>query len=379
MTSASRQILRVTFYLLLFIFLLAFALRIFGYLDKYPGTDEKHTVRIASTFLTPAFYPTLLRDSYPPFFYMLSGLILRLFSSVFALRVFMVLFGLLSLYLFYRILRFYFPQRLCLWTTFLLAIHPLHVIYSQHPRPYIFMMFLVTLSLFLLLSWLRTYHFSYLFFLLLTYLVSFYTHYYMIFVVGIQSLIVFFSVSRRKFFWHYILGLFAVALLCLLWLPSFLRQYNYIITQGATALEPVRLIEIPYPFYKLALMMNLQYMLSYFPILLLSALLIGGLFLYGSYLLFKKRSLITSIFLSHFYGIFLISLIFGFFIPVYSFRYLSYLLPFFIFTVVYATLHLKSTVIQRIILFLLLLTWLFIDFAYFSLMEFRLWTMYFGV
>ncbi len=379
MTSSSRHQYRTTFYLLLFIFLLAFTLRTFGYLDKYPGTDEKHTVRIGSTFLTPAFYPTLLKDSYPPFFYMLSGLVLSLFSSVFALRLLMVLFGLLSLYFFYRVLRFYFPERLCLWTTFLLAIHPLHVIYSQHPRPYIFMMFLITLSLFLLLSWLRTHHFTYLFLLLFTYLVSFYTHYYMVFVIGIQFLIVFFSVSHRKYFWHYISGLSIVAILSLLWLPSFLQQYTYIITQGATALEPVRLLEIPYPFYKLALMMNLQYMLASFPILFLSALLIGGLFLYGSYLLLKQRSLIASVFLGHFYGILLISLLLGFFIPVYSFRYLAYLLPFFVFAVVYATLHLKSRLAQRIILFILVLTWLFVDFAYFSLMKFRLWTMYFGV
>ncbi len=80
------------------------------------------------------------------------GFTLILGDSAWALRFHAVVFGTLSLWLFYRISRLMFGDRVALYSLFLLVFYPLLYHYSQEGRPYALFVFLTLLSYDMLLN-----------------------------------------------------------------------------------------------------------------------------------------------------------------------------------------------------------------------------------
>lgn len=72
-------------------------------------------------------------------------------DSTWALRLHAVIFGTLSIWIFYRLARFLFSDRVAVYSTVLFAFFPLAYDYSQEARPYALLMFLTLLSYDLLL------------------------------------------------------------------------------------------------------------------------------------------------------------------------------------------------------------------------------------
>jgi hypothetical protein len=72
-------------------------------------------------------------------------------ESPWSLRIHAVIFGTLSLWIFYRIARMLFDERVALYSTLLMTFFPLHYHYSQEGRPYALFFFLTLVSFDLLL------------------------------------------------------------------------------------------------------------------------------------------------------------------------------------------------------------------------------------
>ncbi len=79
------------------------------------------------------------------------GTVLLLGDSTWALRLHAVIFGTLSIWIFYRVARFLFGERVALYSATLFTFFPLAYHYSQEARPYALLMFLTLLSYDLLL------------------------------------------------------------------------------------------------------------------------------------------------------------------------------------------------------------------------------------
>ncbi len=85
-------------------------------------------------------------------FFIQKGMTILLGDSSWALRLHAVIFGTLSIWIFYRIARFLFSERVALYSAALFAFYPLTYHYSQEARPYALLTFLTLLSYDLLLN-----------------------------------------------------------------------------------------------------------------------------------------------------------------------------------------------------------------------------------
>lgn len=373
MAKHSRKFL-VWLFVLVFIGLFFFT-RLYGLTTKYPGIDEKWTLRYGYDALHGKLLETAYNDSYPPLFYLLSGLSLLFDYSLVSLRVLMIFLGLVLLVAFYFFARLYADKRTSLFLTFLLTFHPMTVLFSQHPRPYILLMLYFVASLYLCTLILRLHEARPYFLLGLVYALALYTHYYSIFFIAVEVLYLLYHhvMARRLRLGLLMSALLGVALVFSFWLPVFFAQYRHLISQGAIALEKLTLMEVPYPFYKMTLMADLSStVVTQYPVLLLGSVLIGVLMLRGLYLTVRQQKVGHHFLAWTFIGFSLLSMTLGFFIPVYSFRYLSVLLPLFVFYLGKGILF-KNKWVTFVLIFLVLFLWAFILASYFSELQIPLW------
>jgi hypothetical protein len=112
-------------------------------------TDELMQARIIR-FASPAEIVGRLRGGMdlasPLDFFVQRGVTVLLGDSTWALRLHAVLFGTLSIWVFYRLSRFLFGDRVAAYSTVLFAFFPLSYHYSQEGRPYALLLFLTLLS-----------------------------------------------------------------------------------------------------------------------------------------------------------------------------------------------------------------------------------------
>lgn len=138
--------------LLCAIFLLALALRSFRLDGQSLWSDEGVSVALAQCDLA-----TIARDAahdiHPPLYYYLLHFWVRLFgSSEIAVRSLSLLCGLLLVLFIYLLGRALFDERVALVASFLAAISPFQIYYSQETRMYILVALLGAISLFLFLK-----------------------------------------------------------------------------------------------------------------------------------------------------------------------------------------------------------------------------------
>lgn len=147
MASSKRDLV-----LLCAVLLLALALRSFRLDGQSLWSDEGVSVALAQRDLA-----TITRDAahdiHPPLYYYLLHLWVRLFgSSEIAVRSLSLLCGLLLVFFTYLLGRALFDDRVALIASFLAAISPFQVYYSQETRMYILVALQGAISLFLLLK-----------------------------------------------------------------------------------------------------------------------------------------------------------------------------------------------------------------------------------
>lgn len=173
-------------YLLLAIILLGLGLRLYR-IDAFGWWDgEPHTILHS---LHPLMeLPRVLRDfaGHPPLWFVLTHLLLHLGSNETLLRFLALLVGVLSLPLIYRLGEHLFGKAEGLLASFLLAISPVAIRWSQSVRMYSAMLLFSMLSLFFLLRALQQGKAIFWAGFALSTLLSLYNHYFAFFVLFIE-------------------------------------------------------------------------------------------------------------------------------------------------------------------------------------------------
>jgi len=169
-------------------------------------------------------------DFHPPFFYLLIHFWMKLAKSEWFLRLPSVIFGVLTIYLVFRVGEKLFDKKIGLLSALFLAVSPYHIYYSQELRMYSLMAFLGILSTYFL--WRRRY-----FLYLLTTVLLLYTHYFTIFLLIfhffwiILDIKYFSKIGRRHTEESFSLGKWILVFLGIFllfspWVPQLLNQLS---------------------------------------------------------------------------------------------------------------------------------------------------------
>ncbi len=362
--------------ILLVVLVIALTLRVIHLNDKAPGTDEIHSINNSKAIIENGLDG--VKDfGNPPGFYYFSGIILLL-NSVLLLKIIMVLLGLLTIFITYLLVKKIFDDKLALAASFLLAINPMHVLYSQHVRVYILLMAVYLISTLALYNLIKNKDNKSLILITVSYAIAIYLHYFSAIFILAQIITFFYFVNKdKKLIKRYILGLLAAGIVCLPLVSYFLGQYNHMITQGGlTTIGKLNIFYSPYPIYKFSSMLDISSTLQLAPYLIITAPLVFLAFLFGSYKMYKKNKMATLFVLLNFILPILILILIGLFFPVYSFRYLTYLLPLYIIPIAYLSKLKKKWLI---ILGLISILWILILIQYYSIATIHHWAVHFAI
>ncbi len=196
---------------LIIVLSLAVLLRLFN-LDQSFWLDEASQAQMSS--LSPrAIWFDRGGDFHPPLFYLLAHFWLLFGKSEVWLRLLPVSFGVINVYIIYLLAKKVIPGQQIL-ASFLLAIAPFHIYYSQEFRSYSLLCLLGTLSMYFLF---QKKYMS----LMIVNSLLFYTHYSSIFLLLTQLFLVP-KADYKKYLIHNTLYF----LLIIPWLPQFVHQLN---------------------------------------------------------------------------------------------------------------------------------------------------------
>lgn len=168
----------------------------------------------------------------------------------------------------------------------------------------------------------------------------------------------------------------------LLYLPIFIRQFKFtIIDEGNFALTRLRLTEIPYPFYKFAVMINYSTVKEQLLILLVLAIILTSLMLYGMYRLYKYNNREFYFIIITFFGIILLPLILNPLIEylskgrttLYYFRYFTYIIPIYVFLIANG-LNIKNKIIKYTLIGIIIIGWMIALNYYYNIMTTYGWS-----
>ena len=116
---------------------------------------RKNSVAEIGTFINSSgplsqviFHPPI-HPGTPPLYYIIEHFTLQLGNQEAVLRLPSLIFGLISIALFYLILSNWFDKRISIVGTIIITISPFHVWYSQEARPYSLLLCLSLLSIWL--------------------------------------------------------------------------------------------------------------------------------------------------------------------------------------------------------------------------------------
>jgi len=363
---------KVSLILLLIILIISIALRLPNLLDKERGTDEIITVRNAeglknSNFALTNYDKNFPNDTNPPLFYILLALSLFIFNSVLTMKIFVVIISLLSIISIYFLTMKIFNEKYAIITTFIYSLNPMHIIYSQHLRPYIFLFLLFNLAIYFLYKFIIKKDNKALIYLTLIFLISFYTHYYaLLFIAGAGfTTLIFYLLKKGIDIKKYII---VNLIFLILAIPGFILlklQLGYHLNQQT--ISTITLKIIPYPLYKFSVMVDLSTSIKLFPYLIVLFPLILGLVIYGIIRMYKANK-DNSIFLFSMFSVpYTILSIAGLIKAVHSFRYLTLLLPIYIIFLVYGLLNIKNKKLKWLLFLIIILGWIIVILYYYSI------------
>jgi 4-amino-4-deoxy-L-arabinose transferase-like glycosyltransferase len=211
-----------------------------GYEFERRGLPESLTFPLKTTFED---------GTKAPLYFVFLGCWINMFGpGSWGIRFFSVIFGLASIVVFFLFTSEQFGEKLSILATFLLAVSPVHVLYSQEVRGYSLLLLCSVISTWLYLKLLkggasRSTHLCYFFSLLLLV----YVHYYGILYVAAQGLIVLFLFIKENFNRRYLslmLSQFLTFLAFLPWVTFALIKYSGVVSGKSVA---------PYPTFNFAL------------------------------------------------------------------------------------------------------------------------------
>ncbi|MBA4319692.1 MAG: hypothetical protein C0412_14925 [Flavobacterium sp.] len=229
------KIMRKKYILLTFI-LLGIILRLFFLLNRGDfWIDESILYDIAKYYIsdipsrlnTPNELETTI-PLYPPLLYhVLLHLWMFIDSSEVYLRLFSFLFGILSLFMMWKLAKEFFDESIAIFSVFLMAISPLQIYFSVECKSYALFLFLSLCSFYYFLQFLKNSK-NELFYIIST-LLCIYTHYYGIFLILIENVIFFASFLKKREapLTKWIISQISILTLFLPWIKIFHKQFTY--------------------------------------------------------------------------------------------------------------------------------------------------------
>jgi len=138
------------------ILLLASYLRFTGLLKRDFWYDEAFTgIAVKENFHD--MIVMIVNDVYPPLYYVALKFFSAFFNySVFGIRFFSAIFGVLCVWAVYLVAKELFDRKVALWSAFVVSVSPFAIQYSQEARMYSMLVFLILISVYFFLVGLRT-------------------------------------------------------------------------------------------------------------------------------------------------------------------------------------------------------------------------------
>jgi hypothetical protein len=138
--------------LMMAIIALGVFLRLFKLSSQGVWIDEYITASLASgPNLLYVFFDSLANNPHPPLFFMLEHIMVKIFGvSALSIRILPAIIGIVNIFIFYKLTRSFFSEKVSMIALFLFALNPYQIYYSQEARMY---------SLFLMTSMLIIYYF----------------------------------------------------------------------------------------------------------------------------------------------------------------------------------------------------------------------------
>ena len=220
--------------ILLFILILSIgiSLRIYN-LDKYDfWHDEIFDILIAKGIFhwTATDYGYLID---PPLFYLLLGFWLRLGNSEFVLRLLPSIFGVLCIIAIYFVGKKLFDKKVGLIASFILAISPFHIYYSQELRTYTLVTFLALMMVYYVIRSLRENKIIYWAGFVIFATLIIYSHNIAIFLIFAVNLYFFLFYKRHKVFLRrWLISQLFIFLFYLPWIKIVFEQISHVKASG---------------------------------------------------------------------------------------------------------------------------------------------------
>ncbi len=141
-------------YLILALLVFASLLRLYRVEHQSFWTDEIITIKASKQSVSQLIFHPIITNNVPPLYFLMTHILLTLDhrNDELVLRFPSGLFGVLSIALFYLVVRKLLGKRIGFVAAMLMAISPFHIWYSQEARPYALLLFLSLLSIWLLQS-----------------------------------------------------------------------------------------------------------------------------------------------------------------------------------------------------------------------------------
>jgi len=351
------------------IIVVAILLRANGLEDKALGVDEKNTY-------TKSVDDALnLQHSHPPVYFWILGLFLKINNSYLTIRIVHVILGVFSVIVTYLLAKQFFKTRVALLTAFMLAILPIHVMYSQQPRQSILLMILVPLSLYFIKRYIDTGDLRFISYTVITHCITF-VMYYFVPVYALPQYLYLCYVERGERLRKITYRFAWFGALVILLLPLIYVQFTNAVGEGI--LPPISVQTILYLFYKFAIMVNLHVVLPEFPILLIIPVVTVILMIVAFYKLWRDHKETFVFFMFNFWGPFVVVLVLGLHTVFWEHRYLVFNVPLYAMLLAYGT-YSKRKVWMYIMLAILSIAWTFILVYYYTINPIPEWNNLIGL
>ena len=159
-------------------------------------------------------------------------------QSEFSVRFPALIFGVLSIFMIYKVGKEIFNQEVGLLSALILAISPFHVHYSQEARPYSLLMLLSLVSIYYFIIFLKSNKKKDIIVYILTTLIGAYTHHFIFFLLIFQNIYFFiYNIKNKKLVKIWLISQCTIALVFLLYSPHFLKHIILGMNGGFTYLN----------------------------------------------------------------------------------------------------------------------------------------------
>jgi len=172
----------------------------------------------------------LKTDTHPPFYFLIMHIWIKYFgSSLFSIRFFSVLCGVLSVIFVFLFMSLLFDKKTAIFSALFIAFSPFAVFYSQEGRNYSLVLVLLFLSSYFMLRYQKSKENSFPYGFIISSAAGLYTHYFYILILLAQvAYFIFFSDSVKEKKDKFCLAFLAILFLYLPWIFTLLKYgYNF--------------------------------------------------------------------------------------------------------------------------------------------------------